>query len=80
MKTTKCSNCLSGWELLPDEEFCGWCGASASGFSVKIADDNLLIYSDELDNYEEQIYITIELKNTGIKPISIEKPYLEWEP
>jgi len=80
MESIKCSNCLSGWELLPDEEFCGWCGASASGFSIRIISDNLFIYADELNNSDEPIYFSFEVINTGIKPVSIDKPRVKWEP
>ena len=67
----KCINCKSGWEIAPEESFCGWCGSPTLNFKVSFEHEEPLLYADELENSTESIIISLRIENTGIKPINI---------
>jgi hypothetical protein len=71
----KCTICCSGWEVKDDENFCGWCGNPTLDFKVEFIGETPLIYADE--SIEEPYIFNINIINSGIIPVTIEKPQIE---
>ncbi|MCX6170626.1 MAG: hypothetical protein NTX65_14895 [Ignavibacteriales bacterium] len=70
-----CILCKSGWEILDDEKYCGWCGSPTKGFSIHFDDEEQINYADS-ENEIELIYTII---NTGILPITVDRPQISIE-
>jgi len=61
-----CPFCKVGWQILPHELYCGFCGRRVFDYELKLEDK--LLYSD--NNSEERLTFTVE--NTGLLPIQFE--------
>lgn len=62
-----CSKCSVGWQILERDQFCGYCGCEAFGFSVEW-NGNPLFYEGETDIRELEIHV----ENTGATEITFE--------
>ena len=60
-----CSKCNVDWEILPHEQYCGYCGCKVFGFSVQWAAEPLFYIGTETDIRE----LTILVENTGATSI-----------
>lgn len=66
-----CLTCQSGWMILEDNLFCGYCGCKTFDYEIRFRNSNPFLYSDEKNQDLE-----IEIQNTGslsidFNPISI---------
>ena len=67
-KYTECPACNSGWEISPDENFCGFCGKKKIQYSFKrVGEDDELIYFKTGVEYQ----MTLVIENTGLQQIKI---------
>lgn len=60
-----CSKCNVGWQILEHDQFCGYCGCEAFGFSVKWKGNPLFYVGDESE-------LAILVENTGATEITFE--------
>ncbi len=60
-----CLKCNVNWEILPYEQYCGYCGCKVFGFSVEWAAEPLFYIGTETDIRE----LTILVENTGATSI-----------
>ena len=67
MAGTVCSNCNVGWEIFAHEPYCGYCGCSTFGFSVRWKDEPLF-YSSASATREA----TLLVENTGSCPMTFQ--------
>ena len=67
MAGTVCSNCNVGWEIFAHEPYCGYCGCSTFGFSVRWKDAPLF-YSSAPATREA----TLLVENTGSCPMTFQ--------
>ena len=65
-----CSKCNVGWEILDHDQFCGYCGCEAFGFSVKWEGNPLFYVGDTRE-------LAILVENTGATPITFEPLQIE---
>ena len=67
MAGTVCSNCNVGWEIFAHEPYCGYCGCSTFGFSVRW-EEAPLFYSSAPATREA----TLLVENTGSCPMTFQ--------
>ena len=67
MAGTVCSNCNVGWEIFAHEPYCGYCGCSTFGFSVRWKEAPLF-YSSASATREA----TLLVENTGSCPMTFQ--------
>ena len=67
MAGTVCSNCNVGWEIFAHEPYCGYCGCSTFGFSVRWK-ETPLFYSSASATREA----TLLVENTGSCPMTFQ--------
>ena len=83
----ECIICGEGWQILPQDRFCGFCGAPTSlmrldlksvetGFIVNQHDANsapfIIFYEDEISQRESFIEINLTIVNDGSTPFCID--------
>ncbi len=75
VKAVLCYQCNSGWEILPGESFCGWCGSPIKGFRVTplFKENDVLRYIDE----DDEFVLKFQVENYGIHKLSIDNIKIE---